>query len=128
MLFNITSCDLEGSSYTRTSVFIPLTNWNLPDTSKVSTPFNLVLNASITSSCTQNLMFEVVEVENFSFKVFAAATYENSGEKCNSVELPSDSIVVILPTTVGKYYYYFLTFDEDKKAWNYTADSIIIIP
>ncbi len=128
LIFIITSCKLDGSSYTNAPVIIPLTNWELPDTSKVSTPFGLTLNASLTSSCTHNLVFGVNEVANFKKKAFATAVYENSGENCNPVELPFDSTIVITPTSAGKYYYYFLTLDEEKKALIYSVDSIIIIP
>jgi len=117
------SCDLgPGENWIKSEIFVNLTSWNLPDTAKVSTPFNLTLNSFIESTCIHNLEFVVNKYNDSIYTVWAHAIYENSGEDCLVLTDYKDSTVSITLNQTGKYYYFFLNEDLFK------ADSIIIIP
>jgi hypothetical protein len=115
-------CDLSSSTYMKYEVYPDIIGWNLPDTSKVNTVFNLRLITSINNSCTKNPRFHVVKSKDFEYNVVASATYENHGEDCLDAETTVDSTRSMFLTTVGKYYFYF---KNDKAVGK---DSIYIVP
>jgi hypothetical protein len=120
---SIMSCDLGGGEYwTRSDVILDITQWDLPDTSTVSTPFNLYIKSSIRSSCINDLYFSVAKYSDFEYTVLARAQFENHGETCLAIEVDKDTTISITPTAIGKYYYYFFTNSQ------YVKDSIYIKP
>jgi len=127
--FAMASCDIEGDNYTQCTVALNLTAWNLPDTVKVSTPFNLTLSSKTETSCLSNLVFivasagsgdDIHSVDNYN--VYAQAIYENHGETCSDLIVYKDTTISITLSKSGKYYYNFLQNNILNK------DSILIIP
>lgn len=122
LLFSITRCKLDSNNYIKTSVFLSVLGWNLPDSSKVSTPFELKLRSCAENSCTYNFCFYVDQYDASTFRVLAKGVYESHGETCSVVSTFIDSTKTITINQAGKYYFYFLKNDFWEK------DSIIIVP
>ncbi len=127
--FAMASCALENDNYSQYTVALNLTGWNLPDTVKVSTPFNLTLSSKTESSCVSNLVFIVASVESEdnihsvdNYNVYAQAIYENHGETCSNLIVYKDTTISLTLSKAGKYYYNFLKDNILNK------DSILIIP
>jgi hypothetical protein len=112
---------MSGGSYEKSDVVLNLLSWSLPDTAKVSVSFNTSLHSVIDNSCTKNLRFTIDKYDNFTYRVYARALYENHGELCNDILVYKDTTLSIKLDYVGKYYFYFLKGGVFKK------DSIIII-
>lgn len=113
-------CNPSGS--VKQTVILNLTNWSLPDTVKVKTPFNLALNAKAESSCISNIEFITEAFGVVSYKVYAVATYKSYNDNCNYLLTNKDTTLSGNFDQVGRYYFYFLKGDK----WN--KDSITIIP
>ena len=123
------SCDISGDNYTQCTVSLNLTAWNLPDTVKVSTPFDLSLSSKTESSCIRDLDFIVSRASEYddvhfndNYKVYAKAIYENHGETCSELIVYKDTTIKVTLSHSGKYYFYFFKDDIFNK------DSILIIP
>jgi len=120
---SISSCDLGNlESSSKGDVTLGITYWSLPDTSVVSTPYNLIVESLIENTCVSDLHFTITQGQEFEYAVVAMAVYENHGEACYDIEVYKDSTVSITPTVIGKYYYYFVTKEGLVK------DSIYIKP
>ena len=119
--FIFASCDKKDSGF-KSTFFLDLTSWDLPDTTTVNTPFDLSLNSAIKSTCTHGLSFEVLRTDDKKYNVYAQTTYENNGEPCYDDYIHYDTTISITHTSVGRYYYFFLSEGAFKK------DSIEIIP
>jgi len=127
--FTMAGCDMGGDNYSQYAVALNLTGWNLPDTVKVSMPFNLTLSSKTESSCVSNLVFIVASVESednihsvANYNVYAQAIYENHGETCSNLIVYKDTTISLTLSKAGKYYYNFLKDNILNK------DSILIIP
>ena len=122
VLLTVNSCKLESSSFQKQDVFLYISGWELPDTAKVSTPFNIALSSGIDNSCIHNLQFVISNYDAITFRVYAQATYINHGEDCYDVVVPKDTVISGNLSEIGKYYFLFL----QNNYW--IKDSIIIIP
>jgi hypothetical protein len=122
-IFTLTNCKkIDNSSYIKSDIVLNLTSWSLPDTSRLSVPFNITLYSKIDNTCTSNLKFCVVKYDSITYHVFADATFENHGEICDALLVNKDTTMSITIDKKGKNYFYFAKDDVFNK------DSIFIIP
>jgi hypothetical protein len=115
------SCKLSENHF-RQTVFLNLETRNLPDTAKVSTPFDITVSTKVENTCIGKLQFIVEPYADSSYNVYARAIWENHGESCNELVELRDSTIQFTISHTGKYFFYFLYDDKFNK------DSIIIIP
>ena len=119
--FVVVNCK-PTDNYTKSTLILNLTSWNLPDTAKLSTPFNLALHSQTDNSCTSKVQFVLDQVNDTIYQVYGKATYENRGESCLYLVVNKDSTISLTLNKKGKFRFYFLNNDTYKK------DSITIIP
>ncbi len=112
----------KPESFVKQSVMLNLTNWNLPDTVKVTVDFDLFLSTETTSSCEKNTKFVITQIADDAYKVYGAATYVSFNSECYSEIIKTDSTFEGNISKVGRYYFLFLK-DE---LWN--VDSIQVVP
>lgn len=122
LVITLSKCKLDGGSYEKYDMVLNLISWSLPDTAKVSVSFNTSLHSVIDNSCTKNLRFTIDKYDNFIYRAYARALYENHGEACNDMLIYKDTTLSLKLDYVGKYYFYFL------KGGVFKEDSIVIIP
>ncbi len=121
--YTFTQCKVEGGSSIRSDVVLNLTDWNLPDTVHASTPFDITLKSTINNACTHNLRFIIGKLDDYNYKVYAYALYENiNGEFCSEIVVLKDTVISKTLRPAGKYYFFFLKDDTFNK------DSVIVIP
>ncbi|NVO09085.1 MAG: hypothetical protein HXX16_03895 [Bacteroidales bacterium] len=121
LIITLSRC-MDGGSYEKYDVVLNLTSWSLPDTAKVSVPFNTSLTSLLDNSCLKNMRFEVDKYDNVTYRVYARAVYENHGEMCYDTQNYKDTTISITIEDPGKYYFYFLREGKFRK------DSIVIKP
>lgn len=112
----------ESKTYIKQSIVLNLRDWSLPDTAKVSIPFDMKLSAQTANSCISKLDFVVESLDSISLRVYAQAIYENSGNVCDSIVVSKDTTIRGSFRRAGKFYFYFLK----NNSWN--KDTIVIIP
>lgn len=115
-------CKLEGDQYIKTDIFPNITGWEMPDTAKLNTDFEIKVESAIDNTCIKNLKFYIDKRDDFKYLVYAKSLYENHGEECYQINQTVDSTLVTSLKIAGKYYFYFNHESLVLK------DSIVIIP
>lgn len=122
LALSFTRCDLGDRNYLKYEMLVNLTNWDLPDTVKISTPFNIDVRTQIENSCVKNTEFFLDKYNDTIYRVYASAKYENHGEDCASIIEYKDSSFNVTLSKTGKCYFLFLS------EGNFKPDSVIVIP
>lgn len=99
-----------------------LTDWNLPDTIKVATNFDMYLSTQTTSSCEKKAKFVINQIADDAYKVYGSATYESYNDECHEKVVEIDTTFSGNISKVGRYYFLFL------KENNWNVDSIQVVP